>query len=193
VSEKEHPARIAGRYVRAAGLAIQKGLDQHAADSEEKRAAEEQQATAAAAATQPAPGQPAPAAGRGRAAQPPAETFPPKPWLDRILWTGFVLSIIAVCLAALQIQMVTSGSVRVGIRLGLGIVLILMALPLVTNWQHTNQRLVARFFKKFWGLDAATTRSGRAMRGLGKHLLTLVGILWLALGIFELLRAFVNP
>jgi hypothetical protein len=183
LSEKEHPARTAGRFVRAAGLAIQKGLEERQAASDERAEAERQAAAARPPAEAP---QASPAA-------PPPPAFPPKPFLDRVLYAGFILSIVAVCLAALQIQMVTTGSVRVGIRLGLGIVLVLMSLPLLTNWEHTKERLVANFLKRFWGIEEPTTRSGRAVRRLGKELLTLVGIAWLALGMFELLRAFVDP
>jgi hypothetical protein len=123
----------------------------------------------------------------------PAPGPPAKPLLDRALYFGFLASLVAVALAALQIQMATSGSVRVGIRLGLGIVLMLMALPLLTNWQQANQRLMAIFFKKFWGVEAPVTRTGRILSRIGRDVLTLIGITWLALGTFELLRGFVDP
>jgi len=48
-------------------------------------------------------------------------------------------------------------------------------------------------FRRIWGLEEPTTRSGRAMRKIAGDLLTLIGIGWLALGVFELLRAFVDP
>ena len=39
-------------------------------------------------------------------------------------------------------------------------------------------------------MDHPVTRSGRFMRRIAKDLMTLVGILWLAIAVFEILRAF---
>ncbi len=196
MAEKEPLARITGRYVRAAGVAIQKERERRAAESEQRAAAEAEAAKAAQAAAPPpaAPPPPAAAPPAGRAARSPATGLEPKPMLDRVIWFGFLISLVAVCLVALQIQMVTSGSVRLGIRLALGGILIVTALALLTNWQESKQRLIAIFFRKFWGVEGHETSTGRVVTHIAKDwMLSLVGIVWLALGVFELLRGFVNP
>jgi hypothetical protein len=85
--------------------------------------------------------------------------------------------------------------VRVGIRVAIGVALLVGAVPLLTNWRQSKQRLVGHFFAKFWGLgpDATLSRTGRVIRRVGWEALTLVGIVWLALGVYELLRSVVDP
>jgi hypothetical protein len=46
--------------------------------------------------------------------------------------------------------------------------------------------------RKLWGLDHPTTRGGRFMRSIAKDLITLLAIVWLALGVFEILHPLVN-
>jgi len=203
VDEKEPFARTAGKYVRAAGIAIQKERQRRAAEAEQRAREEEQERARAVAAAPPAPSPPPqaapapppppPAQEPARAARSAPQPLPRKPIVDRLIYFTFLLSVLAVALAALQVQMVTSGDVRVGIRLVLGGVLILSAIPLLTNWQDTRRRLTNRFFRKLWGLEEPTTRSGRVMRKIAGDLLTLVGIAWLAFGVFEILRAFIDP
>jgi hypothetical protein len=190
--DKEHPARTAGRYVRAARIAISNERERRAADAAQ-RAAQAPQAEQQPAAEASPPRAAAPPAARQRPARTPAPGPPPKPFLDNLLYYVFLISLVAVGLAGLQVQMLTSGSPRVGIRLGLGIALILVAVPLLSNWQRSKERLTARFFKKIWGVDAPVSRSGRVMRKVGNDVMTLIGIIWLALGTFEVLRAFVEP
>jgi hypothetical protein len=199
VAEKEHPASIAGRYVRAAGIAIHKELERRAAEAAQRKAAEAQADAAQVAATPaaPHPSAPSPAAAAPpkRARRTPVTAPPPSPFLDRLLYWGFLLSLVATFLVALNPQMVASGSVRVGIRIAIGVVLLVGALPLLTNWRQSKQRLVGLFFAKFWGLgpDATLSRTGRVIRRVGWEALTLVGIVWLALGVYELLRSVVDP
>jgi hypothetical protein len=197
VSEKEPFARTAGRYVRAAGVAISKELERRSADSEQRTLREEQdrrQAAAAAEARPEAPPHAPPATGkRGRARGTAVPALPEKPLVDGFLYYLFLVSLVAVALAGLQVQMLTDGTIRSGIRLGLGVILVLMALLLLWNWQQARRRLVTRFFRRIWGLEEATTRTGRFFRSVGGDVMTLIGIAWLALGVFELLRAFVDP
>jgi hypothetical protein len=195
VDDKEHPASIAGRYVRAAGVAIRKEKERLAAESA-KRAAEAAQAPPAAAPPVAAPPQavapPPPAA---PAAKPkPAAAPPPaaRPIVDRLLWWGFLIAVASTAVAALNVDTVTSGTTKVVIRLTLGGVFIFVSLMLLTNWQRANERLVARLMKKFWGMDHPTTRSGRVVRRIARDLMILLGNAWLAIGVFEILRAVVN-
>jgi hypothetical protein len=200
VEEKEHPARTAGRYVRAAGIAIKKERERLATESA-RRAAETAQAEQQAAASAPAaeappqatpPPAPEPAAKPARAAAAKASPPPAKPVLDRLLWIGFLIAVVATGLAALNVDMVVSGTAKTVVRLALGGVFIAVALVVLTNWQRASERLVAKLMKKFWGMDHPVTRTGRFMRRIAKDLMTLVGILWLAIGVFEILRGLVN-
>jgi hypothetical protein len=180
VAEKEHPAAVAGRYLRAAGVAIQKELERRSSESEETKA----QAPA-----QPQEAPPSPAAARrARRQKPPLE---PKPFFDRVLWAWFMLALLALALSGLQIQMVFNGSTQTVVRLVLGIPLVLVAILVLTNWQRANERLVARAFKA-WGLEAPTTKSGRFARRFAKDLMTLLGIVLLSVAAFQLLSAVVE-
>jgi hypothetical protein len=202
VEEKEHPARTAGRYVRAAGIAIKKERERLATESA-RRAAE------AARAEQQAPPTPPPAAAPPPEAAPPPVAAPakeppraaarperppptPRPFVDRVLYVGFVIAVVATALAALNVDMVTSGTAKAVVRLVLGGIFIGVAIVLLTNWQRASERLVAKLMKKFWGMDHPVSRSGRFVRRIAKDVMTLLGIVWLAIGVFEILRAFVN-
>jgi hypothetical protein len=189
VSEKEHPASVAGRFVRAAGAAISKEFERRAAESAERPAEAPAQSEAAPQAPQAAAtaGNAAPKLPRGRAAP------EPRPWFDRILWFVFLLSLIALALTGLQIQMLMTGSVRTGARVAMGIPLVIGAFLLLSNWARSNERIVARLLRRVWGVGEATTRSGRFMRKRVGDGMTLLGIVLLAAGVFQLLRALVDP
>ena len=103
-----------------------------------------------------------------------------------------MITIVATALAALNIDMLASGTSKVVVRVVLGGIFLSVSLVLLTNWQRANERLVARLMKKFWGMDHPVTRSGRFMRRIARDLMTLLGIAWLAIGVFEVLRALVN-
>ena len=109
-----------------------------------------------------------------------------------MLYIGFIISVVATGLAGISIDTLAKGTDRVIVRLVLGGIFLAVSLLLLTNWQRARERLVAKLMKKFWGMDHPVTRSGRFMRGIAKDLMTLVGILWLAMGVFEILRALVN-
>jgi hypothetical protein len=198
--DKEHPARTAGRYVRAAGVAIRKERERLAAESA-RRAAEAAEAEKLAPPVQPPPAAiapppsattpPPPAAATkkpsGRQAAPPPS---PKPMLDRLLWWGFLIAVVATGLAALNIDTVMSGTSKLVLRLALGGIFLGVSLLLLTNWHRASERLVAKLMKKFWGMDHPVTGSGRFMRRIARDLMTLLGIVWLAAAVFEILRAF---
>ena len=179
-------ARTAGRYVRAAGIAIKKERERLAAESERKRAAEAAQAAAArraarAAAARPPPAAPPPAAAaaagrakpQGRAASrpaPAAEQVPRPPPL-----VGFLVAIVATCLALLNVDTVTSGhdedsSPARARRRSSSVVAILL-----TNWQHAKERRAGEADEEALGPRAAAHAAGRFMRSAAKDVLTLLG------------------
>ena len=203
-------ARTAGRYVRAAGIAFKKERERLAAESERKRAAEAAQAAQVAAQQPPqAPPQavaPPPAAAAPQAAAPPPagtkpakapRPIPPAPppnkFLDRILWLGFIVTIVATCLVLLSIDSVMpAGTPKTVFRLVIGGICFLYAGILLTNWNHAKERVLAMMTKKLWGLEHPRTRTGRFMRAVAKDVLTLLAIGWLAVGVLDLLRVVVD-
>jgi hypothetical protein len=203
VSEKEHPARTAGRYVRAAGIAIRKERDRLAAESAAKRAAEEaqaaQQAAQAPAQAPPAPPRQAAPAAPAAAAPAPAKLAkkappapPPNRFLDRLFWIAFVVTIGAMCLALLNIQMLADGTAQDVVRLVLGVIFLVVSTGMLLNVGHSKERILANVTKRLWGLEHPTTRMGRFMRSIAKDLLTLLGIAWLAIAVYEILTVVAN-
>jgi hypothetical protein len=163
VSEPEHPAAKAGRLVRAVGLGIAREL--------EKRA------------DAPPKAQPEP---------PP----PPRPantggFVGRLVFAGFVASILAFLLVALRFETLLGSThdVKLTIRLVLAAILFLEAFLVLSNWRGANQRLVQRVLNRVWGPRAAMNRREKTFARIIRDVLTLVGILWLAAGVFELLTA----
>jgi hypothetical protein len=197
-NEKEHPASIAGRYVRAAGVAIKKERARLAAEGEAKRAAEAAQVAAQPAqpvAPPPQAAPPPPAAVAPPTAEPQKASRrqpgpPPKPnrFLDRLFWIAFLLTILASCLALLNVDMVTSGTSKTVVRLTLGGIFFVVAIALLTNWMQMKDRVLSNVTRRLWGLDHPRTKTGRFMRSAAKDVLTLLGIAWLAIGVFEMLR-----
>jgi len=205
VAEKEHPAALAGRYLRAAGVAIQKELERRADEAEERKAGPaEAQATEAgateagatearAAESQPSSPQAEarPSASTARAARRQKPPLEPRPFFDRLLWIAFMGALLALALTGLQIQMLASGTSATVVRLILGIPPLVVAILVLTNWQRANERLVARAFKA-WGLGAPSTKSGRFTRRFAKDAMTLVGIVLLCVAAFQLLSSVVS-
>lgn len=197
MSEKEPVARTAGRYVRAAGIAFKKEKERLAAESERKRAAEAAAAAQVAAQAPPqAPPQaavpPLPPAAVAKPQPRHIPAPPPNPFLDRILWLGFIVTIVATCLVLLSIDSVMSGTTKIVFRLVIGGICFLYAGILLTNWHHAKERVLAMMTMKLWGLDHPKTRTGRFMRAVAKDVLTLLAIGWLAVGVLDLLRVVVN-
>jgi hypothetical protein len=200
VSEKEPVARTAGRYVRAAGIAFKKERERLAAEAERKRAAEAAQAAQVAAQQPPQPPPqavappppPAAPAQPAKASRPAPLAPPPNKFLDRILWLGFIVTIIATCLVLLSIDSVLSGMTKTVFRLVIGAICFGYAGILLTNTFHAKDRVLAVMTKKLWGLEQPRTRMGRFMRGVAKDFLTLLAIGWLAVGTLDLLRVIVN-
>jgi hypothetical protein len=192
VSEKEHPARTAGRYVRAAGIAIKKERERLAAESAARRAEEAAQAPPPPAQATQAPQQPAAQQQASPPTRPQPHAPPPSRFLDRLFWIGFVITVIATCLALLNIQMVTSGTAQDVVRLVLGGIFLAVAAMILLNVGHAKERVLAQVTKRLWGLEHPTTRTGRFMRSMAKDLMTLLAIAWLAIAVYEILTVIVN-
>ena len=200
MSEKEHPARTAGRYVRAAGIAIKKERARLAAESERKRAEEAAQAAQAAqlaaqqaaqAPPQPPPPQPAPAAPSAQPAKAERRHAPPPPrnrFLDTLFWIGFWIAIVASVIVMLSIENVLSGSTKTIVELVLTVIFFTTAITLLLNYGHAKDRVLTGITKRLWGLDHPTTRAGRFMRAIARDVLTLLSIVWLGLAVLELGR-----
>jgi hypothetical protein len=81
---------------------------------------------------------------------------------------------------------------RTVLRIVLAAVLAGEAYLLLSNWRHANERLGQRVLTRVWGPRGAVTRRERVFaRGL-RDGLTLVGIVWLAAAVFEVLNATVG-
>jgi hypothetical protein len=161
VSEPEHPAAKAGRLVRAVGLGIAREL--------EKR-------TEAAPKARPEPLPPPPPANIGG-------------FVGRLVFAGLVGSLIAFLLVVLRIETLfgSSHDAKLTIRLVLSAILFLESFLLLTNWRGANQRLVQRLLNRMWGPRAAMNRREKTFARICRDGMTLVGIIWLAAAVFELL------
>ncbi len=167
--DKEHPASKAGRYVRAAGIVIGKEVDRRAQ----------------AAAARPAP-----------VAPPPPPPPPPAPATHNItgkaLFGFFILSLVTFGLVILHFDdALPHGSKTIG-HLVLGGILLVEAGLLISNWQQSNQRIGQRMLTKMWGPRGPVTRRERFFARGVRDVLTLLGIIFLAAAVFELLVATVG-
>jgi hypothetical protein len=178
MADPEHPAAKAGRFVRAAGLALGAAAKELEKERRERAAATPAQA--------PAP-QPVPVA------VPPPAPHRTGGLVGMLVFYGFTVGLVAFVLAALNVdQLVAAGNTRLVIRIVLSAILIGEAALLTSNWQQANQRLVQRLLNRVWGPRGAMNRRERSFARIARDLLTLLGILMLALGVFEILRATVG-
>ena len=163
MAESEHPAAKAGRFVRAVGLGIAREL--------EKRA--------------DAPPKPKP------------EPLPPPPpantggFVGRLVFAGLMASLIAFLLVVLRFETLlgSTHTVKLTVRLVLAGILFFEAFLILSNWRGANQRLVQRLLNRVWGPRGAMNRREKTFARVCRDLLTLVGIIWLAAAVFELLTA----
>ena len=166
MSQPEHPAAKAGRLVRAVGLGIAREL--------EKRA--------------DAPPKPRP------------EPLPPPPpantrgFVGRLVFAGLVASVIAFLLVVLRIETLLGSThdAKLAFRLVLAGLLLAESALVLSNWRGANQRLVQRVLNRVWGPRGAMNRREKTFARICMDLLTLVGIIFLAAGVFELLVATVG-
>jgi hypothetical protein len=176
MADPEHPAAKAGRFVRAAGLAL------GAAAKELEKERKERAAVAAPLAPPPVP-----------VAVPPPPPHRTGGFVGKLVFYGFAVSLVAFVLAALNVdQLIAAGTTRLVFRIVLSTILIGEALMLTSNWAQASERLVQRLLTRVWGPRGAANRRERIFARGARDLLTLLGILMLALGIFEILRGTVG-
>ena len=164
MSQPEHPAAKAGRLVRAVGLGIAREL--------EKRAE---------APAKPEPLPPPPPANTGGV-------------VGRLVFAGLVGSVFAFLLVVLRVETLLGSThdAKLTVRLVLAGILFLEAALILSNWRGANQRLVQRLLNRVWGPRGAMNRREKTFARICRDVLTLVGILWLAAAVFELLTATVG-
>jgi hypothetical protein len=179
VSEQEHPAAKAGRFVRAAGLAISRELDKQAA----------RKPPAAKAAPPPSPPRPAPPP--NTAGAPPAPV-PTGDFMGRAVFLSFVVSLFAFLFVVLRVEMLFSSTPKLVLQLLLAVILLTVAFMLMSNWQRANQRLVQRLLNRVWGPRGAMNRREKFFAGAARDGLKLLAIVFLALGTLEFLSATVG-
>jgi hypothetical protein len=185
VPEQEHPAAKAGRFVRAAGLAISSTLEKQAAKAP------------------PAPPKAPPAPPRASppptpppvAKVPPAPPPPPVPTRDfvgRAIFLSFIVSLFAFLVVVLRVEMLFTSTPKTVLQLVLSVILFLVAFLLMSNWQRANQRIVQRLLTRMWGPRAAMNRREKFFAGAVRDGLKLIAIAFLALGALEFLSATVG-
>jgi len=175
IAEQESNASKAGRFVRAAGLGLRASARELSKTMDEARAQQEADAAAAAAVAPPPPPPP-----------PPQKVGGP---VGRAVFYGLVVAIVAFLLVVLRVEMVLSGQTRTGFRAVLAAFLFVEAYLLLASPRGANQRLGQRLLTRVWGPRAAVTRRERAFARAVRDALTLLGIVFLAAGVFELLAA----
>lgn len=167
VSEREHPAAKAGRFVRAAGRAGR------AAAREYERQSAARPAPVTAALLPPPP--------------PPLRTGG---LVGRTVFVGFVVALALLVLAALRVEtLVFAHGARAIFRLVSAGILFAEGALLTSNWRGSNERLGQRLLNRVWGPRAAVTRREKAFARLVRDGLTVLGIVFLAAAVFELLSA----
>ena len=111
--------------------------------------------------------------------------------VGRLVFAGFVGSIVAFLLVVLRFETLLSSShdTKLIVRLVLAAILFAEAFLLLANWRGANQRLVQRVLNRVWGPRGAMNRREKSFARICRDGLTLVGIVFLAAAVFELLTA----
>jgi hypothetical protein len=217
VADKEHPAAKAGRFVRAAGLAVGKAS---AAAREGSPAAPPPAARGESVpippASEPAKEHPAAKAGRyvraagvqlGReidrraeataarpapVAEPPAS--PPAPArthgaVGRGLFWFFVLALVVLGLTILHFADLVPSEGRSVVRLVMAGIMGTEAFLLISNWHQANDRISQRLLTRMWGPRGPMNRRERTFARVLHDVLALLGIGFVAAAVFQLLVA----
>lgn len=161
--KKEHPAAKAGRYVRAAGIVIGKEIDRRAE----------------AAAAKPAPAAPPPP-------PPPPAPAPTGGVVGKAIFYFFVLAIVVLGLTILHFTDLVPSSARGITRVVLAGIMFVEAFLLISNWRRANERIAQRLFNRMWGPRGPVTRRERTFARIVRDVLALLGIGFLAAGVFQL-------
>jgi len=133
-------------------------------------------------------------------AKPKPEPLPPPPpantggFVGRLVFAGLVGSVFAFLLVVLRVETLLGSThdAKLTVRLVLSAILFLEAGLILSNWRGANQRLVQRLLNRVWGPRGAMNRREKTFARICRDVLTLVGILWLAAAVFELLTATVG-
>jgi hypothetical protein len=174
IGEEESKSTKAGRFVRAAGLGLGAAARELNKSVQETRAEE-----AAVLAATPPPQPPAPERTGGA--------------VGRLAFYGFVGAVVSLALVALHAQgLIGSGSPRHVFELVVVVLLVVEAFLLTSNWHGANRRLSQRVLTRVWGPRGAVTRRERVFARVLRDVLTLVGIVFLAAAVFEILRSTVS-
>jgi hypothetical protein len=137
------------------------------------------------------------AAKRTQATPPRLEPPPPLPpppavrtggLVGGLVFGTFVLAVAAFLLVVLHVEMALGGAKNT-FRLVLAAIMLLEAGLLTTNKFRASDRLVQRLANRMWGPRGAANRRERFFARFSRDALTLLGILFLAAGAFELLEA----
>jgi hypothetical protein len=167
LADKEHPAAKAGRYVRAAGIVIGKEIDRRAAE----------------AAAKPAPAAPPPPP----PPPPPVETTT---FAGRWLFRLFVASLVVLGLSILHFADLVPGvTAEKVVRLVVAGLLALEAFVLITNWRQGNERVGQRLLNRMWGPRGAANKREKVVARVVRDVLTLIGIVFVAAAVYQLLVA----
>jgi hypothetical protein len=161
--KKEHPAAKAGRYVRAAGIVIGKEID---------RRGEAAAAKLAPVAAPPPPPPPAPAPTEGA--------------VGKAIFYFFVLSGVVLGLTILHFTDLVPSSGRSITRAVLAGIMFVEAFLLISNWRRANERIAQRLFNRMWGPRGPVTRRERTFARITRDVLALLGIGFLAAGVFQI-------
>ncbi|HEY4347731.1 MAG TPA: hypothetical protein VGM80_09080 [Gaiellaceae bacterium] len=163
MADKEHRAAKAGRYVRAAGIVLGREIDRRAAAAEAK----------------PAPVPP----------PPPPPGVPTGDLFGKAIFGLFMVAIVCLALVILHALDLIHGTSGTIVRLIVGVIMLLEAALLTSNWSRANERIGQRLLTRMWGPYAATNRRQRTVARIVRDGLTLLGIGFLAAGVFAVLVA----
>lgn len=122
-----------------------------------------------------------------KAAEPPIRQTPPTGVVAICVYYGWLVSLPALALVILNVDLLLAGAPRMALRLVLGSVLFAEGILLTSNWRHARTLLLARFSVRAHGhrtsrLGAKVWMSARATT------LALIGLVLFGAGFFDLLR-----
>ena len=126
--------------------------------------------------------------------EPPA---PPPPvrtggFIGTAVFYAFIVGLVAGVLSVIKADELAHNTPRLVVRLTLGGVLFVVSILLMTNWRLANQRLGQRLLTRMWGPRGPMNKRERFFARRVRDALTLIGIAFLAGGVYEVLTAFVG-
>jgi hypothetical protein len=218
VADKEHPAAKAGRFVRAAGLAVGKATAAAREGTPAARppAAQGESVPIPPPAPEPAKEHPAAKAGRyvraagitlGKeidrrseaAAARPAPVVAPAPpppaaartdgAVGRGVFWFFLLALAVLGLTILHFADLVPSDGRTVVRLVMAGIMGTEAFLLIGNWHRANDRISQRLLTRMWGTRGPTNRRERTFARVLHDALALLGIGFAAAAVFQVLVA----